>query len=73
MSAPRTGAPRLVTVRRPRAGESPPQVAHQHARTAAFHAVSPQAPVHVPVVPGRHVANLLAAPAAAPEPAPHAR
>lgn len=38
----------------------PARVAYQDDRAVAFHDLAPQAPVHVLVVPRRHVANLAA-------------
>jgi histidine triad (HIT) family protein len=43
------------------AGEIPATLAHQDELAIAFHDVSPQAPVHVLVVPRRHVANVVEA------------
>ena len=43
------------------AGEIPSELAHQDELAVAFHDISPQAPVHVLVVPRRHVADLLEA------------
>jgi histidine triad (HIT) family protein len=53
------------------AGEIPAKLVHEDDRTIAFHDVSPQAPVHVLVVPRRHVANVLEAQAETPETAGH--
>ena len=40
------------------AGELPARMIHQDDTLVAFHDVNPQAPVHVLVVPRRHVATL---------------
>ena len=48
------------------AGEIPAQLAHQDDLAVAFHDIAPQAPVHVLVVPRRHVADVLEAERAAP-------
>jgi histidine triad (HIT) family protein len=40
------------------AGEIPARVVHQDADCLAFHDLNPQAPVHVLVIPRRHVASL---------------
>jgi histidine triad (HIT) family protein len=53
------------------AGEIPAKFVHEDDRAVAFHDASPQAPVHVLVVPRRHVANVLEAQATAPEVAGH--
>lgn len=53
------------------AGEIPAALAHQDERAIAFHDISPQAPVHVLVVPRRHFANILDAQAAEPAIAGH--
>lgn len=39
-------------------GEIPARFVHRDDRVVAFHDVNPQAPVHVLVVPARHVASL---------------
>ncbi|HTN53901.1 MAG TPA: histidine triad nucleotide-binding protein [Anaeromyxobacter sp.] len=39
-------------------GEVPAKLVHQDADTVAFQDINPQAPVHLLVVPRRHVANL---------------
>ncbi len=43
------------------AGRIPARFAHEDERVAAFHDASPQAPVHVLVVPRAHIADLDAA------------
>lgn len=48
------------------AGEIPAQVVHRGARTVAFRDISPQAPVHVLVVPTDHHADAAATAAADP-------
>ena len=53
------------------AGEIPAKVAHQDDLAIAFHDVSPQAPVHVLVVPRQHVDDALEAAGAAPAIAGH--
>jgi histidine triad (HIT) family protein len=40
------------------AGELPADIVYQDEATVAFRDIAPQAPVHVLVVPRRHVANL---------------
>lgn len=40
-------------------GEIPARIARQDEHAVAFHDVAPQAPVHVLIVPRRHVAHLL--------------
>ncbi len=40
------------------AGEIPAKIAYQDADVVAFHDISPQAPIHVLVVPRQHVATL---------------
>ncbi len=40
------------------AGQIPAKIAYQDERVLAFHDINPQAPVHVLVVPRRHVATL---------------
>jgi histidine triad (HIT) family protein len=40
------------------AGELPAKIVHQDADTVAFEDIDPQAPVHLLVVPRRHVATL---------------
>lgn len=44
------------------AGDVPAEVVYQDAETLAFRDINPQAPVHVLVIPRRHVADLNAAP-----------
>jgi histidine triad (HIT) family protein len=39
------------------AGEVPAEIVHRDERTVAFRDISPQAPVHVLVVPVRHITN----------------
>ena len=41
------------------AGEIPATIVHQDDRVTAFRDISPQAPVHVLVIPKRHVTDLL--------------
>lgn len=41
------------------AGEIPAQLAYEDDEIVAFHDVNPQAPVHLLVIPRRHVATLL--------------
>jgi histidine triad (HIT) family protein len=41
------------------AGEIPARIAGRNDHAVAFHDVAPQAPVHVLIVPRRHVAHLL--------------
>lgn len=41
------------------AGEIPARIAFEDEHAVAFHDVSPQAPVHVLIVPREHVAHLL--------------
>ncbi len=45
-------------------GEIPARFVHRDERVVAFHDVNPQAPVHVLVVPVRHVASIRALTAA---------
>jgi histidine triad (HIT) family protein len=40
------------------AGEIPAKIAYQDEALVAFHDVNPQAPVHVLIVPRRHIATL---------------
>lgn len=40
-------------------GKSPAKIAYQDDQVLAFHDINPQAPVHLLVVPRRHVASLL--------------
>ena len=49
------------------AGEVPADVVHETATTIAFRDVSPQAPVHVLVIPRHHVPNAAALAQAEPE------
>lgn len=53
------------------AGEIPARVIHRDDRAVAFHDASPQAPVHVLIVPRAHHAHLLDAEAEAPGLAGH--
>jgi histidine triad (HIT) family protein len=39
------------------AGDVPADIVHRDARTVAFRDINPQAPVHVLVVPVRHIVN----------------
>jgi len=41
------------------AGTRPAKLAYQDDELVAFHDISPQAPVHVLVIPRKHVTNLL--------------
>lgn len=41
-------------------GEIPARIAYQDDEIVAFHDIAPQAPVHVLLVPRRHVAHLFA-------------
>jgi histidine triad (HIT) family protein len=43
------------------AGEIPAKIVHEDDDLIAFHDISPQAPIHVLVVPRKHVASLDAA------------
>ena len=52
-------------------GEIPAQLAHQDELAVAFHDIAPQAPVHVLVVPRRHVADVIEAESATPGLAAH--
>ena len=40
------------------AGEVPARIIHRDERVVAFHDVNPQAPLHVLVIPTRHIATL---------------
>jgi histidine triad (HIT) family protein len=40
------------------AGEVPAQIVHQDARLVAFRDINPQAPLHVLIVPRRHIPTL---------------
>ena len=40
------------------AGELPSKIAYQDDRVVAFHDIAPQAPVHVLIVPRKHIATL---------------
>jgi histidine triad (HIT) family protein len=40
------------------AGEVPAQIVHQDARVVAFRDINPQAPMHVLIVPRRHIPTL---------------
>lgn len=42
-------------------GERPARVCHEDEQCVAFHDIHPQAPVHILVVPRRHIASLNAA------------
>lgn len=53
------------------AGEIPARVVHRDDRAIAFHDASPQAPVHLLVIPRRHLEHLLDADAADPALAGH--
>jgi histidine triad (HIT) family protein len=53
------------------AGEIPAKLVHEDDLAVAFHDISPQAPVHVLVVPRRHVAQVLDAEVTAPGLAAH--
>ena len=39
------------------AGDVPAEIVHRDDRTVAFRDIAPQAPVHVLVVPTRHIVN----------------
>ena len=39
-------------------GELPSKIAHEDERVVAFHDISPQAPVHVLIIPRKHIATL---------------
>jgi len=41
------------------AGQKPARLVHQDERLVAFHDIRPAAPVHVLVVPRKHIASLL--------------
>lgn len=41
------------------AGRQPARILHQDERLVAFHDIRPAAPVHVLVIPRRHIASLL--------------
>ena len=49
-------------------GEIPARIVYQDERVVAFHDVSPQAPVHVLVIPRLHVDSLAATTAGPPAP-----
>ncbi len=53
------------------AGEIPATIVHEDERCAAFHDVSPQAPVHLLLVTRRHLAHVLDAERAEPGLAGH--
>lgn len=53
------------------AGEIPARLVHEDELAVAFTDAAPQAPVHVLVIPRRHVANLLAAHDSDPQLAAH--
>lgn len=42
-------------------GERPARICHEDEQCVAFHDIHPQAPVHILVVPRRHIASLNAA------------
>ena len=42
-------------------GEAPARIGHQDDEVTAFHDLHPQAPVHVLIVPNRHVAGIAQA------------
>ncbi len=49
------------------AGEIPAEILHESEHSIAFRDVTPQAPTHVLVIPRRHVPNVAALTAAAPD------
>ena len=53
------------------AGEIPARMVHQDDHAVAFHDVAPQAPIHVLVVPRRHLSHLIEATTADPAIAGH--